>query len=133
MRWIPTFILAACLPACGSEQPVSTYIFYGTAICTSWSASARNVYIRLTSPDGDIESPAAYQAGCQLEGPSCDFQHNSVAEGEYRAFGFIDMNANAAYGDPLPDTGDLVSPGRPLYMLAKQRMDFPDASWHLMP
>ena len=126
--------LVATLLGCGSpEKPVSTYLFFGTVTSTTVDASGAWAYLRLVSADGRIEDDPLYVARCQLSGPSCDFQINQVVEGRYSVYGIIDLNGNADRTDPQPDTGDLFSPGRPLNMLSRQQMDFPDNAWNFLP
>lgn len=119
---------------CGSpEKPVPTYLFFGTATSTSVDASGAWVYLRLVGPDQRIDDVPIYLSSCQLSGPSCEFQINQVLEGHYLVYGLIDRDDDAVRTDPLPETGDLFSPGRPLTMFSRQQMDFPDAAWRLSP
>jgi len=127
--------LVAVLLGCGSssEPSVSTYLFFGTATSTTVEASGAWVYLRLVGPDGLIDDAPLYVTRCQLSGPSCEFQINQVAEGRYTVFGLVDLDGDAARADPLPSAGDLFSPARPLTMLSRQQMDFPDNAWHILP
>ena len=128
-------ILASLSPfACGETiEQTATHTFYGTLESTSVDASGHRAYLRLVDQDGELGSEAYYLTDCMLQGPACDFQINFVVEAEYKVFGVIDMNNNAAMDDPLPDAGDLTTPGRPLLLYGKTRMDFPDEAWHLTP
>ncbi len=133
--WNPALILlASLLGGCGSsEPPVPTYLFFGTATSTSVDASGAWVFLRLVGPEGRIEDAPAYIARCQLSGPSCEYQINQVAEGSYKVYGLIDLDGDAERLDPLPGHGDLFSQGRPLLMMDRQQMDFPDEAWRLLP
>ncbi len=122
------------LSACGEGlEEIPSHMFYGTLESTSVDASGHRVYLRLVGPDDQIDSDAYYITDCRLLGPTCDFQINFVVEAEYKVFGFIDLNDDVSLVDPHPSSGDLVSPGRPLLIFGRTRMDFPDSAWHPMP
>lgn len=121
------------LAGCGSgEEPLSYYRVYGTAATTESDVNEHWAYFRIVEADASMDSQVLYKARCQMVGPSCDYQFTSVAEGLYTMYGIIDRNGNTSWADPLPDTGDLISPGRPLTLMGSQRLDFPDEAWHSM-
>jgi len=120
--------------ACGEADPATpSYLFYGTITSTTVDASGAWAYVRLVEPGGTVEDTSLYKAGCQLTGPSCDYQINRVLEGQYTVYASIDLDGDADWDAPLPDGGDLVSPGRPLTLLSRTAMDFPDEAWRLLP
>ncbi|HOX41955.1 MAG TPA: hypothetical protein PK668_00070 [Myxococcota bacterium] len=126
--------LGLALGACGEEiVPPQTYLLVGTLTSTSTPASGSWGYVRLVAAGGGLADTVLLSARCQFSGPSCDYQKNQVPEGEYSVYGMVDLDDDALASDPLPDTGDLLSPGRPLIMLGRQRMDFPDNAWNAMP
>jgi hypothetical protein len=126
--------LGLALGACGGETPpVPTYMLSGTLTSTSTPVSGSWGYVRLVASGGSLGDPLLLSARCQFVGPSCDYQKNQVPEGEYSAYALVDRDGDASASDPLPDSDDLVSPGRPLIMLDRQWFDFPDSAWHLMP
>ncbi len=132
---VSLWVLLLCFGAgCGEEQqPIVTHMFFGTVTSTSINASTSWAFLRLMKEGAKIDGSPLYLASCQLSGPSCDFQINEVVEGNYTVFGLIDQNANVDRSNPLPDSGDLMSPGRPLILLSRQQMDFPDEAWRLLP
>jgi hypothetical protein len=132
--WIWATVAVALSVACGeSEPPPATFLLFGTIESTSVDASGAWVYLRLVPPGGAREDSALYLASCQLSGPTCEYQINQVVEGQYTVFGMIDLVPGALSSNPLPETGDLVSPGRPLTIFDRQQFDFPDQSWRLLP
>ena len=138
MRCLISLLVVGCMffgaISCGSaEEPLQTYLFSGTATSTTVDASNAWVFIRLVPGSGTMEDSPAYVAGCQFNGPSCDYQINQVVEGTYTLYGVIDMDDDANRSDPLPGSGDMVSPSRPLIVFDRARMDFPDEAWRLMP
>jgi hypothetical protein len=119
---------------CGAtEEPLKTYFFSGTATSTTVDASNVWVFIRFVPGSGMLEDHPAYVATCQFNGPSCDYQINDVVEGTYSLYGVVDMDDDAIRSDPLPGSGDMVSPSRPLIVFDRAQMDFPDEAWRLMP
>ncbi len=119
---------------CGQVQPETiTHMFFGTVTSTSIDASGSWAFLRLMEQGASLDDTPLYIASCQLTGPACDFQINEVAESRYTVFGIIDRNHDADRTNPLPNSGDLLSPGRPLILLSRQQMDFPDEAWRLLP
>ena len=119
---------------CGSaEEPLKTYFFFGTATSTTVDASNAWVFIRFVPGSGGLEDSPAYVTTCQFNGPNCDYQINEVVEGSYTLYGVVDMDGDANRSDPLPGSGDMYSPNRPLIVLERAQMDFPDDAWRLMP
>ena len=132
----PLLLMAAVavLGGCGSsEPPVPTYLFFGTATSTTVDAGGATVHIRLVSQGGLLSDTPLYLARCEMVGPDCEFQINQVAEGHYAVYGVVDIDGDAERTDPLPSTGDLFSPARPLTMFDRQQMDFPDDAWRISP
>ena len=129
--------LLACLwlaSACGEGEPAApSYLFYGTITSISVDASGAWAYVRLVESGGTVEDATLYKAGCQLTGPRCDYQINRVLEGQYTVYGVIDLDGDADWDEPRPDSGDLIAPGRPLMLLSRTAMDFPDEAWRLLP
>jgi hypothetical protein len=126
--------LGLTLGACGDEMPApQTYLLVGTLTSTSTPASGRWGYVRLVAAGGDLGDTLLLSARCQLNGPSCDYQKNQVPEGEYTVYALVDLDDDVRATDPLPDSGDLLSPGRPLIMWERQKLDFPDNAWLTMP
>jgi hypothetical protein len=137
MKAITISVCALCglssLAGCGSaEEPLAYYQVYGTASTTESDVSGHWAYFRIVEADAGMSADVLYRARCQMVGPSCDYQFTQVAEGLYTMYGIIDRNGNANWADPMPDTGDLISPGRPLTLMGGQRLDFPDEAWHAM-
>ena len=131
LAWALCGLLAS---SCGEvEEPTPTYMLSGTITSTTVGASNAWAFVRLVTPDGLLEDTPLYKASCQLSGPSCEYQINQVAAGRYTVYALIDLDDNAERTNPLPSFGDLLSPGRPLFMLGRQWMDFPDESWRFSP
>lgn len=122
------------LAACGQgEPPPATYLLFGSLTSTRINASGAWAYLRVVPPDGDLEDSVLYLASCQLNGPSCNYQINRVVEGQYTVYGLIDLVPGANPANPLPESGDLISAGRPLIVFDRLEFDFPDEAWRLMP
>lgn len=135
MRHLSLALLFSLGTGCGemSDSAVSFHFLHGNVTSTRFDARDGHFFLRLVEVDGKITDRPLYVASCTLAGPACDYQIIRVAEGEYTAFGLIDRDGDSDPNDPLPDTGDLFSPGRPLLMLSGQLMDFPDQAWSLVP
>jgi len=131
----PLLLLAGLgLGACGEKpQQVPTHTLYGTVTSSTVVANQRLAWIKLVGEDGDIDEPPLYSSSCLMQGPSCDYSMLFIAEGNYTAFAFIDMDGNAEQSELLPEAGDLVSGARPLFLLEKTRLDFLDQGWRTMP
>ncbi len=126
--------LATTLGGCGEEAvPLQSYMLSGSLESTTTPASGRWAYVRLVAPGGAFGDPALFLARCQLVGPSCEYRHTQVLEGEYTVYAMVDMDGDADRLDPRPSSGDLLSPGRPLILFERQQLDFPDSAWRAMP
>ena len=120
--------------SCGeAEEPVPTHTIYGTATSSTVDASNRLVWIKLVQPEGTAQDIALYYTSCLLIGPACDYKINFVPEGEYTVFAVIDMNANISDPELVPDSGDLVSAGKPIWLWEKTKADFIDSNWRRIP
>ena len=131
-----TIFVLPCFLACGCGQPVEpqpTYTLYGTLTSTSVSASGKLGWVKLVGERQAIDDPALYYAACVLQGPSCNYKINFVPEGNYSAFGVIDMDANMTEPALTPSSGDLVTGGRPVFLIVTTRLDFPDSAWRALP
>lgn len=128
-----SFLFSGAIGCGSTQEPLQTYLFFGTATSSTVDASNAWVFIRLVPGSGTLENSPAYVAACQFNGPSCDYQINEVVEGTYTLYGVIDMDDDANRADPLPGSGDMVSPSRPLIVFDRAEMDFPDEAWRLMP
>jgi len=131
LAWALCGLLAS---SCGEvEKPTPTHMLSGTITSTTEDASGDWTFIRLVAYQGLMEDALLYLASCQVSGPSCGYQINQVTEGQYTVYAVIDRDDNAERTNPLPTSGDLQSPGRPLFMLGRQVLDFPDEAWRLSP
>jgi len=137
VRYLLTFCLllsASFWAGCGqAQQQIATHMFFGTVTSTTIDDSGSWAFLRLMNEGATLEDSPLYITSCQLTGPGCDFQINEVVEGRYTVFGIIDRSDDVDRTNPLPNSGDLLSPGRPLILLSRQQMDFPDKAWRLLP
>jgi hypothetical protein len=136
MPWCGVLIATLAAWGCGdaSEEPVVEHMLYGSMTCTSQSASGHRGHLKLVSMGDPREAAALYSADdCLFAGPSCDYQLSFVAEGDYTVYAFIDLDDDASVDEPMPSPGDRVALGRPLYLMAKQQMDFPDSAFKPLP
>ncbi|RME20997.1 MAG: hypothetical protein D6806_15445 [Deltaproteobacteria bacterium] len=128
------FLSGLSAAGCGEPpEPEPTYTLYGTITSTSVPTSGKLGWVKLVGDQQAIADPALYYAACLMQGPSCDYKINFVPEGNYTAFGIIDMDADIAEPDLTPSSGDLVSGSRPVFLFSSTRLDFPDSSWHSLP
>jgi hypothetical protein len=120
---------------CGEEdgESIPTHIVYGRLTSTTVNPSGKDGLIKLVGPAEDIQDEAIYAVSCGFSGPSCEYQIHWVLEADYNVFAFIDMNANAAYDNPVPDSRDLISLGRALILWDTTEVNFEDDDWRTMP
>jgi hypothetical protein len=129
------FIVAASAAIdCGEkETPVPTHTIFGTLTCTSVDPGNRVAWIKLVTAGGNLTDSSLYSSSCLFQGPGCDFSMMFVPEGEYTVYAFVDINGNTEEPALVPDSGDLVTFGKPLMLWSKTQVDFPDTAWHMMP
>lgn len=133
---IRSMLLAALLASAGcgsSETPAPTHTLYGTLTSSTVSPNNRVGWIKLVTSEGTLTDSALYSSSCLFKGPGCDYTMLFIPEGDYTAYAFIDMNGNTDKPALVPDSGDLVTYGKPLMLWSKTQADFPDSAWHLMP
>jgi len=130
-------ILAAVimLVGCGEDsgESIPTHIVYGRLTSTTVNPSGKDGVVKLVGPSDNIQSEAIYSVSCGFAGPSCEYRIHWVLEANYTAFAFIDMNGNADYDYPVPDSGDLIGTGRALILWDTTEVNFEDDAWHAMP
>ena len=132
LGWVALVLMAVGCGESGGEN-IPTHIVYGRLTSTSVNPSGKDGLIKLVGPTESIQDYAIYSVSCGFSGPSCEYRIHWVLEANYTAFAFIDMNNNAAYDFPVPDTGDLLTPGRALILWDTTEVDFDDDAWHAMP
>jgi hypothetical protein len=126
--------LVVSLTGCGEiEEIPPTYIVYGTVTSTSVDAHDKIAWIKLVDMQGKIEDPPLYSSSCTMTGPSCDYKVLYVLEGEYAVFGIIDMDYSASYESIVADSGDLITPAKPLWLWERTLLDLTDEMWRLVP
>lgn len=120
---------------CGEDEGegIPTHIVYGRLTSTTVNPSGKDGLIKLVGPSEDIQDDAIYSASCGFSGPNCEYRIHWVPEADYNAYAFIDMNSNAAYDYPVPDSGDLMSLGRALILWDTTEVNFEDDAWRAMP
>jgi hypothetical protein len=123
------------LAGCGEDngENIPTHIVHGRLTSTTVNPSGKDGLIKLVGPTEGIRDDALYSVSCGFSGPSCEYRIHWVLEASYTAFAFIDMNANADYDYPVPDSGDMVSLGRALILWDTTEVDFDDDAWLAMP
>jgi hypothetical protein len=125
------FMLGGCGEDAGEDIP--THVVYGKLTSTTVNPSGKDGLIKLVGPTGSIQDNAIYSVSCGFSGPNCEYRIHWVLEANYNAFAFIDMNGNADYDYPLPDSGDLTAPGRALILWDNAEVNFGDDAWRPMP
>lgn len=125
------FMLAGCGEDSGEDIP--THIVYGRLTSTTVNPSGKDGWVKLVGPSDNIQADAIYAVSCGFAGPSCEYRIHWVVEANYTAYAFIDMNHNAEYDHPLPDSGDLIGTGRALILWDTTEVNFEDDAWHAMP
>jgi hypothetical protein len=125
------FMLAGCGEDPGESIP--THIVYGRLTSTTVNPSGKDGYVKLVGPSEDIQDDAIYSVSCGFSGPNCEYRIHWVVEANYTALAFIDMNSNADYDSPVPDSGDLIATGRALILWDTTEVNFEDDAWHAMP
>jgi hypothetical protein len=132
---IGLLVLACMTEGCGESdgESVPTHIVYGRLTSTSANPGGKDGLVKVVGPSEGAEDEALYFASCGFTGPSCEYQIHWVLEGSYTVFAFIDMNGNAVYDFPVPDSGDLITRGRALILWETTQIDFNDDAWHEMP
>lgn len=129
---VELLLLASGCGDSGGEN-IPTHIVYGRLTSTSVNPSGKDGLIKLVGPTESLQDDAIYSVSCGFSGPSCEYRIHWVLEANYTAFAFIDMNNNAAYDYPVPDSGDLITSGRALILWDTTEVDFDDDAWHAMP
>ena len=128
------FAVALVFIGCGErETPTPTHMVFGTLTSTSIDPGNRVAWIKLVAAEGNLTDSALYSSSCLFQGPGCDYSMLFVPEGEYSMYALVDMNGNTEEPALVPDSGDLVTFGKPLILWSKTQVDFPDTAWHLMP
>ena len=132
LGWVALVLMTV---GCGESngENIPTHIVYGRLTSTSVNPSGKDGLIKLVGPTEDIHDDAIYSVSCGFTGPSCEYRIHWILEANYTAYAFIDMNDNAAYDLPIPDSGDLITPGRALILWDTTEVDFDDDAWHTMP
>jgi hypothetical protein len=128
-------LLILLAAGCGEEagESIPTHIVYGRLTSTTVNPSGKDGRIKLVGPSEDIQDDAIYTASCGFSGPNCEYRIHWVLEANYTAFALIDMNDNAAYDNPVPDSQDLISLGRALILWDTTEVNFEDDDWRAMP
>ena len=134
----PALLAIACcwlaFSGCGQmTEQTPAYTVYGTLTSTTVSVSGKLGWVKLVGETQGLNDPALYHTACVIQGPSCDYKINFVPEGNYTAFGVIDMDNNVVEPEVNPDPDDLVTGSRPVFLLESTRIDFPDSAWRSMP
>jgi hypothetical protein len=126
--------LALLASGCGEldDDTIPTHIVYGRLTSTSVNPSGKDGLVKVVGPSEDILADALYSGSCAFSGPTCEYRIHWVLEGSYTIFAFVDMNNNAAYDLPVPDSGDLIALGRALILWDTTEIDFDDEAWHVM-
>lgn len=128
----PLVLLAS---GCGEsdDDTIPTHIVYGRLTSTSVNPSGKDGLIKVLGPSEGILADALYSGSCGFSGPTCEYRIHWVLEGNYTVFAFVDMNNNATYDFPVPDSGDLTARGQALILWDTTEIDFDDEAWYEMP
>jgi hypothetical protein len=120
---------------CGESggETIPTHVVYGRLTSTTVNPGGKDGLIKVVGPSEGIQDDALYSGSCGFIGPSCEYRIHWVLEGHYTVFAIVDMNGNAVYDLPVPDSGDLITPGKALTLWDNTEVDFDDDAWHEMP
>jgi len=101
---LPFLVLTAACESNDSGDPAGYVLTLN--LDRSETPNGTFVYAKLVASGGSILAPAIYSTSGIFNGGSATLKVNSINEGSYMGFIFIDLDGNADPENPLPDNGD---------------------------
>lgn len=125
-----SLLMLLALSGCGGPfEDTGPYLFSGT-LAKAGIADGTVAHVRIVGPGADYDADAAWSTEGVFAGGTAAYSIDGVAGGSWRCWIFIDEDANAVAGNPLPDTGDWVLPAPvDLAVDVDQGVDVADADW----
>lgn len=98
-------IVAPLLSSC--EKSPNVYL--NAMVSKSNVPNGVRVYLKLVQEEGENDDPTLFDGDAAFTNGLATVVIEEVTPKKYRLYGFIDMNKNASFNEPVPDGGDLVT------------------------